>query len=96
MGGSGQSYEEWVKAGRPSQSGVKLTSGKTLSPTQTYYSQMDAQAKADAAAAAKMASPDLSDETIRNAILAERSRALTGNSRKRAFAVRGSTSYLGE
>ena len=40
--------------------------------------------------------PSMSDEQIRNAILAERSRLLAGNSRKAAFAVRGqSTSYLG-
>jgi hypothetical protein len=45
----------------------------------------------------ELQTPSMSDEAIRNAILSERSRALTGNSRKAAFAVRGkSTSYLGE
>jgi len=96
-GAKASSYEEWVKMGRPSQGTVKTTEGRYLnSPLQGYYERLDEQAKADKAAAAKMATPSLSDEAIRNAILAERSRALAGNSRKQAFAVRGSSdSYLG-
>jgi hypothetical protein len=88
MGGSGTADTTWVEGES------KLTDYKSLSAA--FLAQRATSDKSLEPTAA-MQTPTLSDEEIRNAILAERSRALSGNSRKAAFAVRDqSTSYTGE
>lgn len=83
-------------------SGVKLTMTETgekvrMGDLAAWQKKQKAATDEKLKPTAEMQAPSLSDEAIRNAILSERNRALAGNSRKQAFAVRGqSTSYLGE
>jgi hypothetical protein len=87
MGGGGVMMMEDGKMRRRSK---EYAAGKERERLQT---EMDAERAANASATR---TPTLSDQAVRDAILAERARLLTGNSRKQAFRVGARTPTLSE
>jgi hypothetical protein len=70
--------------------GIQVNNGAITGPAQRAELARRRKEEADALRMpAEARTPTLSDQAIRDAILAERARLLTGNSRRQAFIVGG-------